>query len=309
MSDSTYIKDVPPEILYKKRRNKIKPGRIIGMILVILIGIIMIYPLIWMLMSSFKPTGQILITINQLWPSPWTFDNYIEGWQGFARTTFTTFFINSFKIAGIGTIGMVLSSSLVAYSFSRGKYKARKFLFAIMLGTLMLPGAVMMVPSFMWGREIDNIFAGVSWFSWMNTHNPLIVPAFFGGAFFIFLITNFTNGIPRELDEAAKIDGCSFYGIYKKIVFPLSVPALITATIFSFLWRWDDFMGPLIFLRNVGDFPVSLALRGFTDSQTAATPFGPIFAMSVLSLVPLVAIFFLCQRYLVEGISTTGLKG
>jgi multiple sugar transport system permease protein len=144
----------------------------------------------------------------------------------------------------------------------------------------------------------------------MNTHLPLIVPAFFAtGGFFIFLMTNFMNGIPRELDEAAKIDGCSFYGIYGRIMLPLSVPTLITATIFSFMWRWDDFMGPLIFLRTADTYPVSLALRGFTDAQTSATPFGPIFAMSILSLVPLVLIFFFFQKYLVEGIATTGLKG
>jgi multiple sugar transport system permease protein len=167
-----------------------------------------------------------------------------------------------------------------------------------------------MVPNFIWALQIDSFFENLNW---MNTHLPLIVPAFFGaglsGGFFIFLMTNFMNGIPRELDEAAKIDGCSFYGIYARVILPLSVPTLITAAIFSFLWRWDDFMGPLIFLRNTNTFPVALALRGFTDAQTAATPFGPIFAVSILSLVPLLLIFFLFQKYLVEGIATTGLKG
>jgi multiple sugar transport system permease protein len=143
----------------------------------------------------------------------------------------------------------------------------------------------------------------------MNTHLPLIVPAYFAtGGFFIFLICNFMNGIPKELDEAAKIDGCSFYGIYARIILPLSVPSLITATLFNFMWRWDDFMGPLIFLRNAHTFPVSYALRGFSDIS-APTPLGSIFAMSILSLVPLFLIFFLFQRYLVEGISTSGLKG
>ena len=192
-----------------------------------------------------------------------------------------------------------MSSSLIAYSFSRGKYRGKYALFAIMLGTLLLPGQILMIPQFLWFHRLG----------WVGTYLPLIVPAFFGGAFFIFLITNFMNAIPRELDESAKIDGCSFYGIYARIVLPLSVPSLITACLFSFIWRWDDFLGPLLYVQGrTAQFPVSLALRVFAD-PTTVTDWGAFFAMSTLSLLPAIFIFIFFQRYLVEGISTSGLKG
>jgi multiple sugar transport system permease protein len=199
----------------------------------------------------------------------------------------------------MATFGTVLSSSMIAYSFSRGKYRGRNFLFTIMIGTLLLPAQVLMVPTYLWFH----------WLGWVGTYLPLIVPAFFGGAFFIFLMTNFMNAIPRELDESAKIDGCSFYGIYARIIIPLSVPALVTAGLFSFIWRWDDFLGPLLYVQGrMARIPVSLALRIFAD-PTTVTDWGAFFAMSTLSLLPAVLIFIFFQRYLVEGISTSGLKG
>jgi len=155
-----------------------------------------------------------------------------------------------------------------------------------------------MVPQYLWFHNLG----------WVGSYLPLLVPAFFGAAFFIFLITNFMNAIPRELDESAKIDGCSFYGIYARIIMPLSVPALVTAGLFSFIWRWDDFLGPLLYVQRTALFPVSLALRVFAD-PTTWTDWGAFFAMSTLSLAPAVLIFIFFQRYLVEGISTSGLKG
>jgi len=265
---------------------------------VLVIGFVMIYPLIWMLMASFNQSQEIFHNPGLL-PTTWDFSNYPTGWDGIGtRQTFTNFFLNSFYYAGIATIGMVISSSLVAYSFSRGKYRGKKILFAIMLGTLLLPGQILMVPQYLWFHRLG----------WVGSYLPLIVPAFFGGAFFIFLMTNFMNGIPRELDESAKIDGCSSYGIYARIIMPLSVPALITAALFSFIWRWDDFLGPLLYVQRPARFPVTLALRVFAD-PTTITDWGAFFAMSVLSLLPAVLIFIFFQKYLVEGISTTGLKG
>ncbi|MDR2183168.1 MAG: carbohydrate ABC transporter permease [Clostridiales bacterium] len=259
----------------------------------------MIYPLIWMFMSSFKETGTIFETAGELWPRVWVLENYFNGWQGVSNVTFGTFFTNSAILSVGGTIGAVISSALVGYAFSRGRFVGRKILFALMLSTLMLPAQVLMVPQFLWFNQLG----------WIGTYMPLIVPAFFAiSGFFVFLITNFMNGIPRELDEAARIDGCSFYGIFMRIILPLSVPALITTSLFSFIWRWDDFMGPLIYVRRVAQFPASLALRMFAD-PAAATDWGAVFAMSTLSLVPAVAIFIFLQKYLVEGISTAGLKG
>ena len=266
--------------------------------IVLTIGFMMIYPLIWMLMASFNEADEIFRNPGLL-PSIWTFSNYPDGWSGIGtRETFTNFFLNSFFYAGVATLGTVLSSSLVAYSFSRGKYRGKNILFAIMLGTLLLPAQILMVPQYLWFHRLG----------WVGSYLPLIVPAFFGGAFFIFLLTNFMNAIPNELDESAKIDGCSSYGIYARIIMPLSVPALITAALFSFIWRWDDFLGPLMYLQRPRYFPVTLALRVFAD-PTTVTNWGAFFAMSTLSLLPAVLIFIFFQRYLVEGISTTGLKG
>jgi len=283
-------------IVYRKRMRMIRGA--VKHIIVLMIGFVMIYPLIWMFMSSFTP-NQYIFHDPSLLPRTVYFRNYSQGWMGVGgRQTFATFFWNSFFYAGIATFGMVLSSSAIAYSFSRGQYRGKKLLFAILIGTLLLPAQVLMVPTYLWFH----------WLGWVGTYLPLIVPAFFGGAFFIFLITNFMNAIPRELDEAAKIDGCSFYGIYVRIIMPLSVPALVTAGLFSFIWRWDDFLGPLVYIRRAAQFPVSLALRVFAD-PTTVTDWGAFFAMSTLSLLPAVLIFAFFQRYLVEGISTSGLKG
>jgi len=280
------------------RKTRLIILSILKHLIVLTIGFVMIYPLIWMLMSSFKSSDYIFHDPGLI-PETWYFGNYISGWRGLGgRQTFTNFFGNSFFYAGVATLGAVLSSSMIAYSFSRGQYKGRKVLFALMIGTLLLPGQVLMVPQYLWFHNLG----------WVGSYLPLLVPAFFGAAFFIFLITNFMNAIPRELDESAKIDGCSFYGIYARIIMPLSVPALVTAGLFSFIWRWDDFLGPLLYVQRTALFPVSLALRVFAD-PTTWTDWGAFFAMSTLSLAPAVLIFIFFQRYLVEGISTSGLKG
>jgi len=282
----------------ERRRKRLVVQGVIKHIIVLTIGFVMIYPLIWMFMSSLTP-NQYIFHDPSFFPRTIYFRNYLEGWQGVGgRQTFVTFFGNSFFYAGLATFGAVFSSSVIAFSFSRGRYRGKKVLFAILIGTLLLPGQVLMVPTYLWFH----------WLGWVGTYLPLIVPAFFGGAFFIFLITNFMNAIPHELDEAAKIDGCSFYGIYVRIIMPLSVPALVTAGLFSFIWRWDDFLGPLLYIQRAANFPVSLALRVFAD-PTTVTDWGAFFAMSTLSLLPAVLIFIFFQRYLVEGISTSGLKG
>ncbi|MCL2392940.1 MAG: carbohydrate ABC transporter permease [Oscillospiraceae bacterium] len=275
-----------------------KPTRLLSHAVILVFAVLMIYPLIWMFMSSFKETDTIFHTATSLIPERWTFENYLVGWRGVSGVSFGRFFRNSFVIAALGTIGAVASSSLVAYSFSRGNFKGKKILFALMLSTLMLPAQVLMIPQFLWFNTLG----------WVGSYRPLIVPSFFAvQGFFVYLMSNFMDGIPKELDNAAKIDGCSFYGIYWRIILPLSVPALITAGIFSFIWRWDDFLGPLLYVRGTVNFPASLALRMFSD-PTTATDWGAVFAMSILSLVPVVTIFIALQKYLVEGISTSGLK-
>lgn len=280
-------------------KKKKRAGKIIYHVIVCGIGLLMLYPLIWMLMSSFKDTNTIFSTAESLIPKPFTLENYGNGWKGFAGVSFGTFFKNSLFITVVATIGTLLSSACVAYGFSRCKFKGRKILFTAMLASMMLPGQILMVPQYLWYQKLG----------WIGSFAPLIVPFWFAvQGFFIYLIMNFINGIPRELDEAAKIDGCSYYGIFTRVVMPLISPALITGGIFSFMWRWDDFMSALLYIDDAKKYPVALALKLFSD-PSSSSDYGAMFAMAVLSLIPIVTIFIIFQRYLVDGIATSGLKG
>lgn len=274
-------------------------GNLIYHILVCSFGLVMIYPLAWMIMSSFKETNTIFTTATSLIPEKFTLQNYVTGWKGFAKVSFATFFKNSLFISVVATIGTVLSSSIVAYGFARCKFRGRGVLFAAMLASMMLPAQVLMIPQYLWYQKLG----------WVGTYQPLIIPYWFATqGFFVYLMTNFIEGIPRELDEAAKIDGCSYYTIFTRIIFPLMVPAMITASIFSFMWRWDDFLGALLYVNNTEKYPVSLALKMFCD-PSSSSDYGAMFAMATLSILPAVLIFLCLQKYLVEGISTSGLKG
>lgn len=280
-----------------KAKNRI--GNIIYHILVCGFGFIMIYPLLWMVMSSFKETSTIFTTVGSLIPDKFTLENYVNGWKGFGKISFATFFKNSLFIALTATLGTVFSSSLVAYGLSRCKFFGRKFLFGAMLVSMMLPAQVLMIPQYLWYQKLG----------WVGSFMPLIIPYCFAiQGFFVYLMMNFINGIPRELDEAAKIDGCSYYGIYLRIMIPLITPAFITAGIFSFIWRWDDFLSALLYVNNSAKYPVSLALKLFSDPGSSSD-YGAMFAMATLSILPAVIIFLMLQKYLVEGISTSGLKG
>ncbi|MCB8943730.1 MAG: carbohydrate ABC transporter permease [Ardenticatenaceae bacterium] len=260
--------------------------------------LLMIYPIIWMVASSLKGPSEIWTNVTALIPEVFAWENYSIGWAGFGNITFATYFRNSLIYATVGTVAIVLSSAVIAYGFARIKFTGRNFWFTCMILTLMLPRQVLLIPQYILFNEMG----------WVNTFLPLIVPRLTGGAFFIFLLMQFIRGIPRELDEAAEIDGASRFGIFWRIIMPLAQPALITAAIFSFYWTWEDFLSPLIYLNDPRLYTVSLALRSMSDPN-AVTNWGAIFAMATLSLVPVFAIFIFFQRYLVHGISTTGLKG
>jgi len=280
----------------QRRKNLINSG--LYHLFMILFGFVMLYPILWMIVSSFKPTEEIFDSISLI-PKNFSFNNYARGWNFSENTrySFTNFFINSIYLSTITTIGAVLSSSLVAYGFARIRFRGRNFWFSCMFLTLMLPYQVVMVPQFI-------MFFN---FGWVNTFYPLILPQFTGQAFFIFLMVQFFRGVPMELDESAVIDGCNKFNIFARILFPLIKPALITSAIFSFYWRWDDFLAHLLYLNRTQLYTVSLALRNFAD-PTSHTDWGAIFAMGTLSLLPSLVIFFLFQKYIVEGISTTGMK-
>ena len=278
----------------QRRRRRL--FSVIAHIVLIAASIIMLYPLLWMLSASFRPQDEIFSS-SSIIPSHLTVDAYVRGWQGL-QVSFATFFTNSFLIAGLSVLGNLFACSITAYAFARLEFWGKRFWFALMLGTLMLPYQVTLIPQYVMFLHIG----------WVNTILPLVVPKFLAtDSFFIFLMVQFFRGIPRQLDEAAMIDGCSTWQIYTRIMLPLSTPVLVTAAIFTFIFTWDDFFGPLIYLNDMSKYTVTLALRSFVDS-TAQSDYGGLFAMSILSLVPIFLFFLFFQRLLIEGIATTGMK-
>jgi multiple sugar transport system permease protein len=270
---------------------------IIYYILITIFAFVMVYPLLWLIGSSFKTHQEIFSDMTSLIPKKFTIENYIEGWKGFGGITFATFFKNSFILSTGVTIGIVISSTMIAYGLSRIAFPGRNFWFTTIMLTLLLPGQVLIVPRYILFYKLG----------WVNSFKPLIIPAFFGGPFFIFLMMQFIRGIPHEYDEAASIDGASKYQIFWYIILPGLKPALITSIIFAFYWTWDDFMGPLLYLNKPELYPVALALKAFAD-PTTITNWGAVFAMSVLSLVPIFIIFIFFQRYMETGIATTSVS-
>ena len=266
--------------------------------LLMIIGLIMIYPLIWMFFASFKPNSEIFGSPNLL-PSSYSFEAYFKGWKGIGQYTFATFFINTLWMVIPTVIFTVLSCSIVAYGFARFTFPFKNLLFALMISTLMLPNAVIIIPRYLLFNKIG----------WLDTYNPFIVPALFACyPFFIFMLVQFLRGIPRDLDEAASIDGCNTLGIFIQILLPLMKPALFSAGLFQFMWTWNDFFNSLIYINSVKKYPLSLGLRISLDAASAIS-WDQIMAMSLISIIPLIIIFFFSQRYFIEGIATSGLKG
>ena len=268
-------------------------------IFIIALGLVMIYPILWMIVSSFKPNNMIFSDPGLL-PKAVTLENYISGWKGYAGTTFGRFFANSLFLCVISIVGNVLSCTMAAYAFARLKFAGRAFWFGVMMFTLMLPGHVTIVPRYIMFNT----------FGWVGTTLPMLVPKFLAtDAFFVFLLVQFIRSLPKELDEAAIIDGCGKWGVFFKIIIPLAVPAMVTMALFTFLWTWDDFMSPLLYLTQPETFTASRALRTFVGDAGAVSNWGGALAMATLSMVPPFILFFSLQKYFVQGISTTGIKG
>jgi multiple sugar transport system permease protein len=259
---------------------------------------IMLYPLLYMFFNSFKTQQDIFQNPTSLLPKAgYHITNYINGWKGFGGYSFSTFFSNSLFITIVSMFSQVFSSAMIAYGFARFKFKGRGMWFSIMIISMMIPVQVLIIPQYIMFNS----------FGWVDSFKPLIVPGFFGLPFFIFLIYQFIQSIPRDLDESAYIDGCSGYGIFFKIIFPLVKPALITSMIFAFYWKWDDFFSPMIYLQSIGKYTMSIAMKMFTD-PSAQSDWGATYAMATVSLLPVIVLFFSFQKYLVEGITTSGMK-
>lgn len=266
--------------------------------LMILVCLLMLYPLIWMICSSFKESAEILRTQHDLIPQNPTFENYIQGWKGIGRNSFTTFLGNSLFVAILRVIGSTASAALTAYAFARIKFSGQKFWFGIMIATMCLPGMVLQIPQYLQYNSMG----------WVGTYLPLIVPFFLGGSpFYVFMLMQFMRNVNRSIDEAAIIDGCNWFQLFYHIMLPLIKPALATVAVMTFIGSWNDFYSSLIYLNKPERYPVAYALKLYADE--AITDYGPMLAMSVLSLIPVIILFFIFQKGLVEGISTSGLKG
>ncbi|WP_223881214.1 carbohydrate ABC transporter permease [Nesterenkonia ebinurensis] len=264
----------------------------------LLIGaLLMLYPLLWLLKSSLTPEGQIMGSFSII-PGDVTLENYESGFRSGPGGGFPTYIVNSFIVVTGCVIGNLISCSLAAYAFARLDFRFKNTAFALMLAGIMLPYHVVAIPQYIAFQEAGLV--GTFW--------PLILPKLLAtDAFFVFLMVQFLRGLPRSLDEAAAIDGASPLRTFLSVILPLMKPALITTTIFTFIWNWNDFFMPLIYLTNPNQYTVPLGLSTLMSTESGAG-LGPLFAMSVVSLIPVVAFFIFTQRYIIRGIATTGMK-
>jgi multiple sugar transport system permease protein len=257
---------------------------------------VILYPLVWMVAASFRPSNEVFSTIGLI-GSTFTLDNYTAGWSG-GQVNFSRYFLNSTVVTVLTIMGTLFACSLAAYAFARLEFPFRRTLFAAMLATMLLPTHVTLVPQYILFNNLG----------WVNTFYPLVVPHWLGvEAFYIFLMVQFIRGLPRELDESARIDGAGHWRIFSRIIMPLALPAIGTTAMFTFISSWNNFLGPLLYLNRDELKTVPLGLSAFLDA-TGASTYGPLFAMATLSLAPIVGFFIVSQRLLIEGIATTGLK-
>jgi len=276
-------------------KPKFRPLQMMAYILLILGSVVMLIPFAWLLRSSLMDNSQIFIFPPQWVPDPFRWSNFSES---LTYAPFATYFMNTMTLELFTLSGVLITSSLAAYSFARLRWKGRDTIFGILLTTLMMPYAVTLIPTFILWRELGAI----------NTYFPLTVPAWLGGgAFNIFLLRQFFLSLPKELDEAAYIDGAKPFTILWKIVLPLSKPALIVVAIFTFIDVWNDFLGPLIYLNSDTKFTLALGLASFKGLMTSQ--WGYLMAASTAVVAPIIVLFFVAQRYFIEGISLTGIKG
>lgn len=282
----------------RSQRSRQVGRSVVRTVLVLALLALVLYPLAWLLAASLKPNQEVASNLSLLPHAP-TLGNYVRGWTGMQTVSFARFFLNSTVIAAGVVVANCVSCLVTAYAFARLRFPLRGMWFVIMIATLLLPHHVLIVPQFVLFK-----FLG-----WIDTPLPLIVPKMLATeAFFVFLMVQFMRGIPRELDQAAKVDGCSSFGIFWHVVMPLARPAVVTTAIFSFIWTWNDFFSQLIYLNSPDNYTVPIGLRLFIGGE-GQTELGPMFAMSMLSLVPVFLFFLAFQRLLVEGINTEGLKG
>jgi len=274
-----------------------KINKLLLYIIITILAVIIGYPVMWLFFASFKGNAEIFTSASLL-PEQFTLDGYLNGWKSIAAVPFSVFLINSCKMVFPTVILTVMSASVVAYGFSRFEFKGKRLLFTMMISTMMLPNTVIMIPRYILFND----------FGWLNSYVPFYVMAAMAtNPFFTYLLIQFFRGIPRELDEAAYIDGAGKWRIFIQIILPLSKASLVSAALFQTVWTWNDFFNPLLYINRVTDYPVSLGLRLAIDADSVVN-WNSIVAMSCVSLMPIIVLFLLMQKYFVQGIATTGLK-
>jgi ABC-type glycerol-3-phosphate transport system permease component len=277
-----------------RKRLARRAGQALIYILLLAGAVIFILPFLWMLSTSLKPAEEVFSFPPQFLPSFFVWRNYIDGWT---ILPFNTFLLNSLIVTGANVVGNLISCSIVAFGFARLRARASNVLFLMVLGTLMIPREVTIVPTFILFSQLKLV----------NTLWPLILPAWFGYPFFIFLLRQFFMSIPRDLDDAARIDGASTWRIFTSIILPLSKPALATVAIFAFIGNWNNLLDPLIYLRSQERYTLALGLNLFRGQNF--TQFNLLMAVSILTLLPVLVTFFVAQKYFVQGAALTGMGG
>ncbi|BCS80174.1 carbohydrate ABC transporter permease [Anaerocellum diazotrophicum] len=280
----------------KKAKNTI--SLFITYAFLILFGLFMIYPLLWVVSAAFKSNDEIFKSLSLI-PQKIVTDSFIKGWQGTGQYTFGRFFVNNFILVIPVVFFTIISSTLVAYGFARFNFPLKRLFFVILISTLMLPDSINLIPRYI----LFNAFG------WVDSYKPFIIPSMFASTpFFVFMMIQFMRGLPREIEEAAIIDGCNSFQILLRVTGPLCKTAMISMGIFQFIWTWNDFLGPLIYINSVEKYTIALGLRMCVDSA-AAIAWNQIMAMTVIAMLPCIIIFFAAQKYFVEGIATSGIKG
>ena len=270
--------------------------------LLIIGGLVMMAPFLWMISTSLKTRSEVFATPPTLLPAVAQWHNYPDMWNALP---FGAFFLNSFKLAALNTLGQLITCSMAAFAFAALRFRFREPLFALLLVTLIIPFQVVLVPNFVLYRLLPHPASTSG--NWIGTQEPLWVGAFLGGAFGTFLLRQFFLAIPRELGDAARVDGANPWQIYRHIYLPLARPALATLAIFTFMWSWNDLIDPIIYLRDIESFTVTAGLSLFQGQYVGRWPL--LMAGALVSVLPMIVLFIVAQRHFVRGIALTGIKG
>lgn len=287
-----------PSLSEKRKLQNQRIQAAIRYIVLTAVAIIMLYPIIWLVGASFKQNNEIFTSIGFI-PKKLDFQAYIDGWNTKGDYTFTLYFINTFKYVIPKILFTLFSATITAYGFARFDFPFKKMMFSLLMATMFLPQVVTRIPLYLFWKNLGLL----------DSYVPLIANSVFAQEpFFVFMMIQFLRSIPRDLDEAATIDGCGEFGILWRILVPALKPALTSVVIFQFVWTFSDFLGPLIYITSQDKFPVSLALKLNIDPSTN-TPWNQVFAMSLISLLPAIILFFSAQKYFVDGVTSSGIKG